>query len=295
MAALLNLVTASALAQPGYVGEEVCAGCHEDALSDYRHTIHAKVLGPTNARSEREARGCEACHGPGQAHVDAVGARGQGGPDWIPFRGETRAEREAESAVCTSCHVGGQQRFWHGSPHESRGNGCTGCHSVMKAVSDDALLSRATQTELCSQCHPQQRSRMLRTSHMPAREGKLGEGWMQCTSCHNPHGTVTRSLIAAHSVNEGCYGCHAEKRGPYLWEHAPVTESCLNCHDPHGSINAHMLKIAPPRLCQTCHIESLHPSEARLPGSRFVIGNGCANCHQKVHGSNHPSGVALTR
>jgi hypothetical protein len=26
---------------PGYVGDEVCAGCHEDLLPHYRATIHA--------------------------------------------------------------------------------------------------------------------------------------------------------------------------------------------------------------------------------------------------------------
>ena len=41
--------------------------------------------------------------------------------------------------------------------------------------------------------------------------------------------------LKAASVNEQCYTCHTEKRGPFLWEHAPVRESCLNCHTPHGS------------------------------------------------------------
>jgi DmsE family decaheme c-type cytochrome len=297
-AALLGLcppAAGPAVAQAGYVGEEVCGSCHEDLLSDYSHTIHAKVLNATNAPTAAGTHGCESCHGPGGMHVDAGGGPGTGGPDFLTFRGETAAAREAENAKCLSCHEGGEQRFWHGSPHESRGRSCAECHNVMKQVSSENLLAKPTETALCSQCHHLNRARMMRSSHMPARKGALGEGWMDCGTCHNPHGTVTRSLIDASSVNENCYGCHAEKRGPFLWEHAPVNENCLNCHDPHGSINAHMLKLAPPRLCQTCHIESLHPSEARLPGSRFTIGKGCMQCHQKVHGSNHPSGFAFTR
>ena len=39
----------------------------------------------------------------------------------------------------------------------------------------------------------------------------------------------------ARHLNDTCYDCHAEFRGPYLWEHAPVPEDCSNCHDPHGS------------------------------------------------------------
>ncbi len=78
---------------------------------------------------------------------------------------------------------------------------------------------------------------MLRSSHMPMREGKI-----VCTDCHNPHGSYSEKLLRANSVNENCYTCHAEKRGPFLWEHAPVRENCLNCHDPHGSINEYLLK-----------------------------------------------------
>lgn len=118
---------------------------------------------------------------------------------------------------------------------------------------------------------------------------------MDCGSCHNPHGTVSDALIAANSINESCYSCHAEKRGPFLWEHAPVNENCLNCHVPHGSIRPNMLKLPGARLCQTCHIEALHPSQNRGPGDRFSVGQNCGHCHSKVHGSNHPSGSVLTR
>jgi len=41
-------------------------------------------------------------------------------------------------------------------------------------------------------------------------------------------------LKAGNTINEACTTCHAEKRGPYLWEHAAVTENCASCHDPHG-------------------------------------------------------------
>ena len=170
----------------------------------------------------------------------------------------------------------------------------------MRRVSDRHLLSGRSEVETCSQCHLMPRSQTWRNSHMPLRSGPgtrdIGsEGWMSCSSCHNPHGTISDALIDAISVNDGCYSCHADKRGPFLWEHAPVNESCLNCHEPHGSINPAMLRVAPPRLCQSCHTETLHPSEARLQQSRFVVGKSCANCHRAVHGSNHPSGFGLTR
>jgi len=69
----------------------------------------------------------------------------------------------------------------------------------------------------------------------------LPEGAMSCDDCHNPHGSLTSPLLKTNTVNETCYQCHAEKRGPFLFEHAPVRESCLNCHTPHGSNQATLL------------------------------------------------------
>ena len=125
---------------------------------------------------------------------------------------------------------------------------------------------------------------------------------MACSDCHRPHGddSLTDPFNAA---AESCYGCHAEKRGPFLWEHAPATEDCTACHDPHGSNNPGMVSLRAPFLCQGCHTESGHPSIASTVDglasgsapSRFLLDRNCMNCHSQVHGTNHPSGSALMR
>jgi hypothetical protein len=67
-----------------------------------------------------------------------------------------------------------------------------------------------------------------------------------------------------------------------------------------------MLKVRQPYLCQQCHqTQTGHSNTAysgsSLPGGALstqgqrVLGNSCANCHVKVHGSNHPSGARLQR
>jgi DmsE family decaheme c-type cytochrome len=99
-------------------------------------------------------------------------------------------------------------------------------------------------------------------------------------------------------VNETCYTCHSEKRGPYLWEHPPVVENCANCHDPHGSNHEKMLKVPRPRLCQQCHPTG-HGGPLAKPSDpaqvRFVFNKACNNCHFNLHGSNHPAGAFFTR
>jgi DmsE family decaheme c-type cytochrome len=123
---------------------------------------------------------------------------------------------------------------------------------------------------------------------MPLREGKI-----TCTDCHNPHGSATEALLKANSINDNCYKCHAEKRGPFLFEHAPVRENCDNCHDPHGSINEYSLKLSRPRLCFECH--GFGHGQSTGINSPYTMGRSCQNCHTAIHGSNSPAGGALQR
>lgn len=295
LSALVAIAAPAVAEPPNYVGDEVCSACHENEISLYSETLHAKVLNETNARTEAMRRGCESCHGPGQAHVAAGGGRGEGGEGWLSFRDDSGESTADRNAACLGCHKGGERLHWQGSPHDSRGAACTSCHNVMRNVSDDNLLAKANVVDTCAQCHILKRSQTFRNAHMPLRQGPLTEGWMDCTSCHNPHGTITPKLIDAHSINDACYSCHADKRGPFLWEHAPVTEDCTNCHDPHGSITGKMLKMPVPQLCQTCHVASRHPSNPYSATDRRAFGRGCLHCHNSIHGSNHPSGTAFTR
>src|SRR5579872_339395 len=134
------------------------------------------------------------------------------------------------------------------------------------------------------------RNQMNMPSHMP-----LCEELMVCTDCHNPHGGPYAHQLIQPTVNEVCYTCHAEKRGPFLWIHPPVMSDCSNCHEPHGSTNHYLPKISPPRLCQQYHIGTFHPGTPSKLGTVFVFGHSCTNCHANIHGSNSPGDLFLTR
>jgi hypothetical protein len=61
-----------------------------------------------------------------------------------------------------------------------------------------------------------------------------------------------------------------------------------------------MLAARSPMLCQRCHIATRHPATpydgvALAARSNRLIARGCMNCHQMVHGSNHPSGAFFQR
>jgi DmsE family decaheme c-type cytochrome len=266
------------------VGEDTCLTCHAGQAA-LKSTPHGRAANP---RAPAAQQGCESCHGPGQAHVDDEN------------KGHIRkfaqlTAREANE-TCVGCHTRGPHALWSGSQHDARNIACTSCHSVHSGKSPAFQLTAASQLELCGSCHKPQVMKMSRSSHMPVREGK-----MTCSTCHNPHGTTNvRLLKVGNWINESCATCHAEKRGPFLYEHAAGRESCVSCHDPHGSSNERMLVAKLPMLCQRCHIGTRHPSTiydgvALASKSNRLVGRGCVNCHSNIHGSNHPSGGTFLR
>jgi DmsE family decaheme c-type cytochrome len=198
---------------------------------------------------------------------------------------------EQNNAICLNCHERGERTYWQGSVHEERGVACSNCHTVMTNVSARFALKTAFQPDTCFQCHKDRRAQMFRSSHMPVREGKI-----VCSDCHNPHGSFTEAMLRTNTINETCYKCHAEKRGPFLFEHMPVRENCDNCHDPHGSINEASLKMSRPRLCFECHTIGPHGNLGTTgPLSDLTMSRACNNCHTMIHGTNSPAGGALQR
>jgi DmsE family decaheme c-type cytochrome len=274
-------------------GADTCLGCHDDArLKGLFRTKHGR---PTDPRAPFGHGGlqCEACHGPGDAHAKARGKEPAG---IVDFSHKGISGVAEQNGKCLGCHQTNTAHVWGTTAHAAADLSCADCHSAHSAV--DPVRQVATQPEVCSGCHEAQRSNLFKPSHHPLREGK-----MACTSCHAAHGSNGPSSLLKESVTETCTTCHAEYRGPFLWEHQPVGEDCGNCHDPHGSVQPSLLKARVPFLCQQCHEGQGHPSAPMtpqgLPGggmpSQFLVGSGCVNCHSQIHGSNHPSGRALMR
>lgn len=293
-----GLLLASAPSWAGQYGVEAidrCTKCHDETET---HPVLAILKTPHGRRGDPRTPfagdACSSCHGPSDDHARSEPGKVQAMPT-VSFGPEHPSPVAKQNEVCLGCHKGGLRLNWPGSMHQNQNIACVSCHDI-HAI-EDPVLAKETQPTVCFVCHKTQRAQLVRNSHHPVLEGELG-----CSSCHNPHGSAGPKLLKEVTLNETCYTCHADKRGPFLWEHAPVREDCTNCHTPHGSNYQRLLKVGVPWLCQQCHSVQYHPSTAYsgtgippMGAAQQLIEKGCLNCHSQVHGTNHPSGVRKTR
>ena len=288
-------VAANSPAALGYSaqGADTCLMCHRmnaKVMAIFR-SPHAE---PDNPHSPFGPGGlqCEACHGPGGAHVKATGMKPAG---IVVFGPHSPTPVAKQNAMCLTCHQATVGHAWLTSAHAANGVSCADCHHIHGAA--DPVRAQATQSSVCAQCHQAVVAQFRKPYHHP-----VPDGTMSCSSCHDPHGSLGPHMLVKNTVNGTCTRCHARKRGPFLWEHQPVSENCLDCHTPHGSVVPSLLSEQPTILCQQCHDAAGHPSvpygPQGLPGGMptpYLLIDGCVNCHSRIHGSNSPSGQALMR
>jgi len=293
----------------------VCANCHEAQWNGIDLTAHG-------AKNDANGSMCQACHGDATEHLkDPMKAKPNN-----PFKAGVAAA--TKSSVCLTCHSGNRNlAFWTSGKHALNEVACTNCHNIhgQKSPSYNGLAQVPTaapinkfvttflpnQADLCGTCHKQIRAALFKPSHHPVIEGKV-----KCSDCHNPHGALSPVMVKQATINDQCYSCHTDKRGPYVFNHPPVQENCATCHNPHGSVHYKLLQEHVPNLCEDCHESSRHPgtiygagvgwvcppgSPAGYPQcagkegqyntgvSTRLVDRACLNCHNSIHGSNAPA------
>jgi DmsE family decaheme c-type cytochrome len=275
----------------GYLGSNVCRTCHADVFLNFYKNPHFKSI--ASGKEPPERTGCEGCHGPGKAHVEA-----RGGKTTIPHAFSLMSPK-AIVEDCLGCHARDFNRAnIRRSEHTMHDVACTSCHSIHHSTTPKYLLAKK-QHEMCYTCHSTIRAQF----DMPSKH-RVNEGFMECSDCHNPHGSFAPTwrmgqrprMVEQAVTNEiACLKCHADKRGPFVFEHAPArVEGCETCHNPHGSMNARLLKRPVVfTVCLECHNGSgsgvrgegvpLQSNRHNLLDPKF---QRCTTCHVRIHGSN---------
>jgi predicted CXXCH cytochrome family protein len=288
------------LADDDYVGSETCKACHEDQFNAFAKTKHASL--PDIKSWMGKAHGCESCHGSGKTHVEDPTVKGS----IISFKNK---DAKAVSETCLTCHAGRESHneFRRGE-HWRNNVGCTDCHTphgpgkenlkagsitfvgpanAQRANQADAAMLKQSEPQLCMTCHNETKAQFSKPFHH-----KVLEGTMSCSDCHNAHGGFeAKQTKLAVGVDAACIKCHANKQGPFVYEHAPLKlEGCASCHNTHGSANPKMLKRASVKqLCMECHssiTDSLAPDVPSFHNQATVRYQDCTVCHAAIHGSN---------
>jgi DmsE family decaheme c-type cytochrome len=264
----------------GAANPQTCYRCHQEK-ADLERVAHPHQINGVNGFT------CQTCHNP-----------------------HDQIRHETRSSVCLSCHTGHSPLLaWQSSIHATQDVACTDCHnphprSNVPDIVDIAhtridrpkrLPMSVDEPRVCYRCHQKIEAVFSLPYHHPLPEGK-----MTCSGCHDAHGQAQGNL-KEESLNLVCYKCHAEKQGPFVFEHPPVTENCAICHNPHGSVDKGMVQQPTPFLCLRCHTghhgdnsSLINPTipERNRAFQRGLYTN-CAQCHAQIHGSNRISNSGL--
>lgn len=278
-------------------GPEVCSACHEDRVEAFPGNPHALLEEPGWSSY---GGSCVSCHRGAAGHVE------EGGGEGTIFAFSESEPVLTRTAVCQECH-GDAHPLFQATDHAAAGMTCTTCHTIhegdVPSLDAPEHLLRSTTvagnwhggpfdeiggaSATCAECHTAVIDEFKQTEHH-----RLEEGVMSCSSCHDPHEPATRLALGGFDPT-GCSDCHADKAGPFIFEHGSnMVEGCVACHTPHGSQNRHMLKFQNlGELCYSCHAEVPGFHVAGAPDNiRFDVDANCTNCHSSIHGSNfHPA------
>jgi DmsE family decaheme c-type cytochrome len=261
-----------------FIGSAECVLCHEELKTDFLHTAHARTL--LDDKAGLDQQGCEMCHGAGGAHAVLRSRGAIFAFDW--------QDPQATNDICLRCHTWlTSDHEWDRTTHAKAGLTCTQCHDPHQnqRVKQERFLLLEQQDRLCAECHRDAANDFMRFSHHPVQLGtdvEPGAAAMHCTSCHDVHAGKERAMLPTRRVSDLCVTCHADKAGPFRFEHLSNQEGlgrgCMECHAQHGSHSETLLVADGRALCAQCHTDR---EDHYQPLTCWTTG-----CHTDVHGSN---------
>ncbi|WP_457667727.1 tetratricopeptide repeat protein [Thiolapillus sp.] len=249
----------------------MCADCHSTHLKkNYDVVSHSY-----RTRWSEIDVSCEACHGPGSAHVGWARAAASGKEVKVENKGLTVALAERKNvkwAIDDATHKPVRSR-----PNESRAETevCARCHSRRSQLGDDFIPGQP----FMNAYHP---ALLAQGLYFPDgqmqdevyvwgsfRQSRMFHQGVTCSDCHDPHAAQLRA-----PGEQVCYQCHAAQKyagsGHHHHETGSPGSSCVSCHMPATTFmgvderHDHSFRIPRPDLskaldtpnaCNACHAD----------------------------------------
>ncbi len=261
---------------PEYTGSDACQSCHANVYTAWKSSKHANVFNPPSdaspvcsgchttgiewqsKNSKENSVGCEACHGPGQDHIE-----GAGDPDKIVS--------DISADICGRCHNGnrsGDDTEWMS---EYRPGMKLSDLRGLKLISVNSNKIPPPVGDI----HPSLTYNMwLASGHArtPDRSIKLkGRDWtgpVTCVACHDSHSSNNPYQLIM-EPDQLCAECHSQYavqkgKGAKGIEETRSLHTASHCFSCHMTEKNHLMKV-------------LRPDDPDLAKDRT---DSCSDCHE---------------
>jgi len=279
-------------------------GGYFTGFADYAASIHAtspNAHNPSDTAGDQQAGECDNCHDP-------------------HGRGNGKMLIEPAPAVCYDCHnastpntVSGddvQAAFQMTSHHDLSKVGCANCHNVHKATQASVMMDpynpAASLTDpdtFCLSCHSGSMPQGVTGAPNVAGEwtggGHDATHSLNCTDCHEPHGSSNPSNLNYRPLTYGgytaafttglnfgqrafCEVCHTRTASGY--KGAKVIPTGAGYVSQHGSGDS--------TPCSNCHALKHNPRLSNYTGTASFYTLACLECHTQGAGNPYPDADA---
>ena len=199
-----------------------CMSCHNGYP---RAPVTDDGSGPKFREPLAEGIDCQRCHGPGQAHVDAIN-RGDLDAATRAIVNPAKLDRERRLEVCMQCHL---ETTSSQLPFQiRRAEHPPFSYTPGKPLSDYFIhfdhapgTARDDKFEIAGGAYRLRKSACFQQSQMT------------CGTCHNPH-DIPRGAVATKHYVAVCQSCHpgVHRSGPPQVRGVQAGAACMDCHMP---------------------------------------------------------------
>ncbi len=257
----------------GALYQRDCAPCHTSQLR-----YDGAGASPATAQFREGGIDCEMCHGPSQAHVDAMRGGSHAGPRAIsgaqPPVDFRKISAEQSVAICEQCHM-------QSLAHEPEAGGAVN-------YSQTALPFIAPTVSICFRITPARSFMPTAASARPLSSakpsnGRAASGKAKPPACRATIPTRTiaarnqKSLKFAPDSDEMCLQCHQSLRDrpERHTRHAAASEAsrCVSCHMPRN-MDALMFRA------RSHQIDEIPDAEMTARFGDADSPNACLACHR---------------